>query len=125
MPKIPSLEAQSMADKQEPEVVLKITTAPEYRGVFVTEAIGGQGPNGIVVMDLCHDYRGQESEMRGKMVGADMAEISMKDSAIMIREKQVRVYLPADSAIRLGTWLSQHGKAALEAIRKEAQDGNG
>jgi hypothetical protein len=122
---IPSLEALCMVDKQEPEVVLRITTAPEYRGVFVTEAIGGQGSAGIVVMDLCHDYRGQESEMRGKMVGADMAEVSQKDSAIMVREKQVRVYLPADSAIRLGTWLKKHGEASLAALRAEAQNGNG
>jgi hypothetical protein len=124
MPRIPFLEALCMTDKQEPEVVLRITTAPEYRGVFVTEAIGGQGPNGIVVMDLCHDYRGQESEMRGKMVGGDMAEVSIKDPTIMVREKQVRVYLPADSALRLGAWLTKHGEMALASIRAEAQDGN-
>jgi hypothetical protein len=108
------MEGKDMA--KERQGTLRNIYAPSYQSVFVTDGAGSLNlRDGYIILDLYNEHQGFPQEQQAPIEGGKMKVPQTTENPIVVREFQVRLHIPIESAERIGKWLQNQHKAAEDA----------
>lgn len=97
-----------MADKAE----VRNTYSQDYRGFFVTDAVGGHNEDGFFLLDFYNERQGFPESMAAEAADGKLKANLANLPPMGIREFQTRVYMTVAAAVRLRDFLRKQIEAA-------------